>query len=220
MPLISSQQVTWLTRNPLTVRDDAVQREHTRRYVCEHHEDTRALQGLAQDFSVSDKFSGFISRVRPGIGLRVDHVDFGHGGSRFHCCPVSPLGMVASSLMAVGVCDAEVYNELTGPYYRACKDVIVRLLDKNELTRLGSKSGASEVKQHKWFSKINWGLLRNTQPPVSLSFMCYSLSLLAGYEGDIWCGWARDSRSRCWLSSNMWFSTFRSFATKGPGMMG
>lgn len=43
----------------------------------------------------------------------------------------------------------------------------MRLLDKNESTRLGSKSGASEVKQHKWFSKINWGLLRNTQPPVS-----------------------------------------------------
>jgi hypothetical protein len=43
----------------------------------------------------------------------------------------------------------------------------VKLLDKNELTRLGSKSGASEVKQHKWFSKINWGLLRHTQPPVS-----------------------------------------------------
>lgn len=43
----------------------------------------------------------------------------------------------------------------------------MKLLDKNELTRLGSKSGASEVKQHKWFSKINWGLLRNTQPPVS-----------------------------------------------------
>lgn len=32
---------------------------------------------------------------------------------------------------------------------------------------MGSKSGASEVKQHKWFAKINWGLLRHTQPPVS-----------------------------------------------------
>jgi hypothetical protein len=42
-----------------------------------------------------------------------------------------------------------------------------RLLDKEENTRLGSKTGASEVKQHKWFSKINWGLLRNTEPPVS-----------------------------------------------------
>jgi protein-serine/threonine kinase len=40
-------------------------------------------------------------------------------------------------------------------------------LDKDEQTRLGSRSGASEVKQHKWFSKINWGLLRNTRPPVS-----------------------------------------------------
>ena len=43
---------------------------------------------------------------------------------------------------------------------------MTRLLDKSERTRLGSKSGASEVKQHKWFSKINWGLLRNTTPPV------------------------------------------------------
>ena len=49
---------------------------------------------------------------------------------------------------------------------RAGKDCVNRLLDKNERTRLGSKSGASEVKQHKWFGKINWGLLRNTRPPV------------------------------------------------------
>jgi len=41
------------------------------------------------------------------------------------------------------------------------------LLDKDERTRLGSRSGASEVKQHKWFSKVNWGLLRNSRPPVS-----------------------------------------------------
>ena len=53
----------------------------------------------------------------------------------------------------------------------ACKDIITRLLDKREWTRLGSKSGASEVKQHKWFAKINWGLLRNTQPPVSQRIM-------------------------------------------------
>ena len=58
-------------------------------------------------------------------------------------------------------------------YKRACqfnsagKDIISRLLDKEEDTRLGSKTGASEVKQHKWFSKLNWGLLRNTEPPVS-----------------------------------------------------
>ena len=49
---------------------------------------------------------------------------------------------------------------------RAGKDCVNRLLDKHDRTRLGSKSGASEVKQHKWFGKINWGLLRNTRPPV------------------------------------------------------
>ncbi|KAJ7068113.1 Pkinase-domain-containing protein [Mycena amicta] len=48
----------------------------------------------------------------------------------------------------------------------AGKDCMTRLLDKREKTRLGSKSGASEVKQHKWFVKINWGLLRNTRPPI------------------------------------------------------
>jgi protein-serine/threonine kinase len=48
----------------------------------------------------------------------------------------------------------------------AGKDIVIRLLDKDERTRLGSRSGASEVKQHKWFSKTNWGLLRNTRPPI------------------------------------------------------
>jgi len=47
-----------------------------------------------------------------------------------------------------------------------CKDIILRLLQKDEARRLGSQSGASEVKQHKWFAKTNWGLLRNTTPPI------------------------------------------------------
>ncbi|KDQ14745.1 hypothetical protein BOTBODRAFT_339560 [Botryobasidium botryosum FD-172 SS1] len=49
---------------------------------------------------------------------------------------------------------------------RPCKDIILRLLQKDEARRLGSQSGASEVKQHKWFAKTNWGLLRNTTPPI------------------------------------------------------
>jgi hypothetical protein len=57
----------------------------------------------------------------------------------------------------------------------AGKDVINRLLDKRETHRLGSRSGASEVKQHKWFAKTNWGLLRNQQPPVSDFFRFVSL---------------------------------------------
>ncbi|KAF9076364.1 kinase-like domain-containing protein [Rhodocollybia butyracea] len=48
----------------------------------------------------------------------------------------------------------------------AGKDCITRLLDKTETSRLGSRSGASEVKQHKWFVKVNWGLLRNMKPPI------------------------------------------------------
>ncbi|GAA6062778.1 hypothetical protein JCM10212_006891 [Sporobolomyces blumeae] len=47
-----------------------------------------------------------------------------------------------------------------------CKSVIKRLLCKDEHKRMGSQSGASEVKQHKWFSSINWGLLRHQKPPI------------------------------------------------------
>ncbi|KAG8965805.1 hypothetical protein FRC03_012932 [Tulasnella sp. 419] len=50
---------------------------------------------------------------------------------------------------------------------RDCKDIITKLLHKDETRRLGSHSGASEVKHHKWFAKINWGLLRNTRPPIT-----------------------------------------------------
>ncbi|GAA5874747.1 hypothetical protein JCM16303_002970 [Sporobolomyces ruberrimus] len=47
-----------------------------------------------------------------------------------------------------------------------CKSVIKRLLCKDEHKRLGSQSGASEVKQHKWFATLNWGLLRHQKPPI------------------------------------------------------
>ncbi|KAJ7742428.1 AGC/RSK protein kinase [Mycena maculata] len=62
--------------------------------------------------------------------------------------------------------DNPVHFRDTPKVSQAGKDCVTRLLDKRERTRLGSKSGASEVKQHKWFAKINWGLLRNTRPPI------------------------------------------------------
>ncbi|KZT26991.1 Pkinase-domain-containing protein [Neolentinus lepideus HHB14362 ss-1] len=64
------------------------------------------------------------------------------------------------------ICELAVQFRDTPKLSIAGKDVVVRLLDKNEHTRLGSKTGASEVKQHKWFAKINWGLLRNMRPPI------------------------------------------------------
>ncbi|KAK4686391.1 protein-serine/threonine kinase, partial [Tremellales sp. Uapishka_1] len=52
------------------------------------------------------------------------------------------------------------------PVSSLCKSAIRALLTKNENNRLGSSSGASEVKQHKWFAAINWGLLRHMTPPI------------------------------------------------------
>ncbi|KAI8991415.1 kinase-like domain-containing protein [Mycotypha africana] len=47
-----------------------------------------------------------------------------------------------------------------------CKNLIRRLLDKQESKRLGSKAGASEVKQHSFFKPINFALLRHMTPPI------------------------------------------------------
>lgn len=57
-----------------------------------------------------------------------------------------------------------------------CKSVIKKLLIKDENRRLGSQSGASEVKQHRWFASINWGLLRHQKPPIIPQVVCVALS--------------------------------------------
>lgn len=47
-----------------------------------------------------------------------------------------------------------------------CKSVIRKLLIKDELKRLGSKSGATDIKQHAFFKNVQWALLRNQKPPM------------------------------------------------------
>ena len=47
----------------------------------------------------------------------------------------------------------------------ACRDLISQLLVKDPAQRLGSKSGAEEIKSHPFFGGINWALLRTEVPP-------------------------------------------------------
>ncbi|GJJ73521.1 protein-serine/threonine kinase [Entomortierella parvispora] len=47
-----------------------------------------------------------------------------------------------------------------------CKDVIRKLLIKDEQFRLGSGAGASDVKSHAFFKTTNWALLRHLTPPI------------------------------------------------------
>lgn len=49
---------------------------------------------------------------------------------------------------------------------RTCKDLIKKLLTKNESKRLGCKMGAADVKKHPFFKKVQWSLLRNQEPPL------------------------------------------------------
>lgn len=46
------------------------------------------------------------------------------------------------------------------------KNLIKKLLIKDENKRLGSKNGASDIKSHPFFKSISWALLRNTKPPM------------------------------------------------------
>ncbi|KAI9321560.1 kinase-like domain-containing protein [Dichotomocladium elegans] len=54
----------------------------------------------------------------------------------------------------------------SGPSSTA-RSLMKKLLHKDETKRLGSKSGASEVKSHAFFRSINFALLRNMKPPIS-----------------------------------------------------
>ncbi|TIA14971.1 serine/threonine-protein kinase-like protein nrc-2 [Aureobasidium pullulans] len=47
-----------------------------------------------------------------------------------------------------------------------CKSLIRKLLIKDELRRLGSRAGASDVKGHPFFRTTQWALLRHSKPPI------------------------------------------------------
>jgi len=47
-----------------------------------------------------------------------------------------------------------------------CKNLIKKLLIKDENKRLGSKLGASDIKNHVFFKNLQWALLRNQKPPM------------------------------------------------------
>jgi len=47
-----------------------------------------------------------------------------------------------------------------------CRNIIRKLLIKDEVKRLGSRAGASDIKNHPFFKNVNWALLRNMRPPI------------------------------------------------------
>ncbi|CAM8945235.1 unnamed protein product [Rhodiola kirilowii] len=62
-----------------------------------------------------------------------------------------------------------LYKDLTFPssipVSLAAKQLIHALLNKNPASRLGSNSGANEIKKHPFFKEINWPLIRCMSPP-------------------------------------------------------
>lgn len=48
----------------------------------------------------------------------------------------------------------------------SCRNLIRKLLIKDEAKRLGSRAGASDVKNHPFYKNQSWALLRNMRPPI------------------------------------------------------
>ena len=47
-----------------------------------------------------------------------------------------------------------------------CKNLLKKLLHKDENKRLGRRAGASDIKRHPFFKTTQWALLRNQKPPM------------------------------------------------------
>ncbi|XP_057419673.1 phototropin-2 isoform X2 [Lotus japonicus] len=62
-----------------------------------------------------------------------------------------------------------LYKDLTFPssipVSLAARQLINALLQRDPASRLGSTTGANEIKQHPFFREINWPLIRNMSPP-------------------------------------------------------
>ena len=48
----------------------------------------------------------------------------------------------------------------------SCRNIIRKLLIKEEQKRLGSQAGASDIKSHQFFKTTKWALLRHQVPPI------------------------------------------------------
>lgn len=57
-------------------------------------------------------------------------------------------------------------RSLTNARLSLCKSLIRKLLIKDELRRIGSRAGASDVKTHAFFRTTQWALLRHMKPPM------------------------------------------------------
>ncbi|KAF2861699.1 serine/threonine-protein kinase-like protein nrc-2 [Piedraia hortae CBS 480.64] len=62
--------------------------------------------------------------------------------------------------------DEVTFPDGTNPISGLCKSLIRKLLIKDELRRLGSRAGASDVKAHPFFRNTSWALLRHQKPPI------------------------------------------------------
>ncbi|KAL2328679.1 hypothetical protein Fmac_022106 [Flemingia macrophylla] len=56
-------------------------------------------------------------------------------------------------------------EEYIAPVSFSAKQLMYRLLDRDPRSRLGSREGANEIKNHPFFRGVNWALVRCTKPP-------------------------------------------------------
>lgn len=63
------------------------------------------------------------------------------------------------------------------------RKIVKKLLRRDPSKRLGTQSGASEIKAEKWFADINFAFIRNEEPPVKPD--CPPLGDLSQFDGVV-----------------------------------
>jgi len=60
----------------------------------------------------------------------------------------------------------------------SAKQLMYRLLNRDPKSRLGSREGANEIKNHPFFRGVNWALVRCTVTSVNYCFFMFNFAPL------------------------------------------
>ena len=137
-----------------------------------------------------NSFVGTVEYIAPEIISGVGHsytVDFWIFGVMLYemLFGVTPFrGADAQSTFA-NISSADVsFPEAKPKISPACKDLIRKLLVKNQKRRLGYVAGAGAIKAEPFFKDVKWGLLRNQRAPLTPPEEQYQFIATGGNAGE------------------------------------
>jgi hypothetical protein len=130
-------------------------------------------QGISEN-EITDSFCGSVAYMAPEVLMQTGHgktVDWYLLGVLFYemlfaCTPFyTPDRRALSNSIKLDPVN------LPDQVSQECRDLLFGLLEKDPKLRLGYKSDASEIKQHPFFSSVDWNMIyqKRVDPPIKAS---------------------------------------------------